>query len=859
MLEPADVVDGLAAARELHRRGVAESTALRPAAAERLLTAALRAVDSADVDGVATITLRMQILITLAKVESELRGSQVGLARLDQAAELLDRKPDPQVVVALHNQRGVLMARFGRFGPAIDEFDTAETYFDTAAPLEQANVLLNRATVSMLLGDLRPAAADLERCAMVARDGELPMLQYMSLHNLGYLEFLRGDLPRALRTMDEAADLGTGLNGVALLDRARVLVEAGLIREADDVLSEAAEILRRDRLAQDLAETELERARCALIGGDVASARRFAGRARDRFRRRGSDAWRRTAELVLLQADLAAGRPGRRLVAPARRLRSELDAEGLRAQARTACLIAAEACLSFGDTAAARELLAGIGSVSRGDPITARLHQRYVEARTDAGSRTRRSASRKVRLGLEELAAYQGSFGSIDLQTAAAIHGRRLAELGLSLALETGAASAVFTVAEQARAVSTRLAVVRPPRDPQAADLLAELRQTVDLLRSAAQDREGSARLLRRRRELEAAISARGWSVSGGGAARPIVGLDEIRAAVEKADSTMAVFVEAGGELSCVLVGPDGVRLRALGPADAINEQVRRTRADLDVLAQSRLPGPLSEAVRRSLRRSLELLDGVLGAPLGGGTRRLVIISTGILGQLPWNALPSLRGVPVVVASSATSWLAAAAPGTRARRRSVFGLAGPDLDRADHEVARIMEVWGSGTAASGTAASRGALAAALGRASIAHVAAHGLHQTENAMFSSLRLADGVMFAHELDQSARTPEHVILSACELGLATVRPGDEALGLTSVLLRLGTRSVIAGVARVGDDVAAETMIDYHRRLSHGQDSAAALADAMSASDAIAPFVCFGASWQPPGFGASRTRRVP
>ena len=133
----------------------------------------------------------------------------------------------------------------------------------------------------------------------------------------------------------------------------------------------------------------------------------------------------------------------------------------------------------------------------------------------------------------------------------------------------------------------------------------------------------------------------------------------------------------------------------------------------------------------------------------------------------------------------------------------------------------------------------------MARGSVVHVAAHGVHQTENPLFSSLRLADGPMFAHEMDQTARTPEHVVLSACELGLATVRPGDEALGLTSVLLHLGTRSVVAGVARVGDDLAAETMIAYHERLASGQDSAAALADATSASRTPVPFVCFGASY--------------
>jgi len=50
--------------------------------------------------------------------------------------------PLPQVVVALHNQRGVLMLRFGKLRAAIEAFDEAEKYFSTAVPLERANVLL---------------------------------------------------------------------------------------------------------------------------------------------------------------------------------------------------------------------------------------------------------------------------------------------------------------------------------------------------------------------------------------------------------------------------------------------------------------------------------------------------------------------------------------------------------------------------------------------------------------------------------------------------------------------------------------------------------------------------------------------
>jgi CHAT domain-containing protein len=138
------------------------------------------------------------------------------------------------------------------------------------------------------------------------------------------------------------------------------------------------------------------------------------------------------------------------------------------------------------------------------------------------------------------------------------------------------------------------------------------------------------------------------------------------------------------------------------------------------------------------------------------------------------------------------------------------------------------------------------LRSALADAGLVHVAAHGRHQTENPLFSSIRLADGPLFAYELDRAA---PHVILSACELGLATIRPGDEALGLTSVLLQLGSRCVVAGVARVHDDVAAEVMARYHRGLSAGRDSAEALAAALPERlDHPAPFTCFGAPWRNP-----------
>jgi CHAT domain-containing protein len=173
--------------------------------------------------------------------------------------------------------------------------------------------------------------------------------------------------------------------------------------------------------------------------------------------------------------------------------------------------------------------------------------------------------------------------------------------------------------------------------------------------------------------------------------------------------------------------------------------------------------------------------------------------------------------------------------------------AGPGLAHAETEAASVAAIWSQTGPVGGPEAHRAAVKAALAEARMVHLAAHGTHNAENPLFSSVRLADGPVFAYELDQSAGSAEHVVLSACELGQATIRTGDEALGLTSVLLHLGTRSVISGVAKVHDQVAAEVMLRYHKALADGIASDQALAEACAVSvDPPAPFVCFGAAWQ-------------
>jgi tetratricopeptide (TPR) repeat protein len=821
----------------LHAQGVAANAAGQPVRAARAFRRALAMLNGR------TDSFAARLLLGLALSETEIGGVAQGLPHLVEAQRLAGESGEVSVQALVHGQHGLLLWRSGRLDEAQAKLDEAVRRLDHLDLVDQCRVLLNRGGVSLRRGEVALAQADSQRCVELAHRGGLTSIECRARHNLGYVAFLRGNLPAALGLMDEAQRLGPDvIPGIARLDRASVLVEAGLTREADEMLAEASAIFATNRLALYVAEVDVARAGCALLDGNLLAARRDAMRARTRLARIGNDRWRRSAELLILQADVARGRTGPRLEQRGHRLAVELAADGLAAQSRAALLVTAEALLGRGLVPEARAAIESVGPARTTDPVATRLRTRYLHARLAQVAGDLAAATRAVRSGLADLAGHQARFGSIDLRTASAVHGRRLAELGVLVAVEHGRADAVFAASERGRGASSRLPPVRPPADDHTAELLGQLRQVVENARAGNGD---PAELRRRRNDLERRITARSWEVPGIGSMGRPASLGAVRAAVTATDSTLLAYSQAGEQLHAIVVGARGTVVRRPDRSDEALEALRRVRADLDGLAQPWLPGGLRAAAAASLTSGLASLDELLLAPLRLPDSRLIVVPTGALGAVPWGMLPSMRGVPVTVTPSATGWLDALrdrpAPGG-----PTVALAGPGLVRADHEAAAVADAYAGVRSLTGAAAIRTTLRSALAEAGLVHVDAHGRHQTENPLFSSIRLADGPLFAYELDRAA---PHVIMSACELGLATIRPGDEALGLTSVLLQLGSRCVVAGVARVHDDVAAEVMTRYHRGLSAGRDSAEALAAALPERlDHPAPFACFGAQWRKP-----------
>jgi hypothetical protein len=378
---------------------------------------------------------------------------------------------------------------------------------------------------------------------------------------------------------------------------------------------------------------------------------------------------------------------------------------------------------------------------------------------------------------------------------------------------------------------------------------LEELRQTRYALRATELAGRSADGLRARVEMLQRRVRERMWSTPGSRAVA-VPSLAPFTAVKEAlADAVLVLYLRDGDTLRALVVVDGSATLKVLGGYAAVAEAVLRLRADLDAQAGRALPNLLARAVTAATRRDAHGVAATLVQPLEPfiGDRDLVVVPTGVLITTPWSVLPGCTGRPVTVAPSATVWHTArqrGAPvggGTVATGASLL-VAGPGNDRGEAEVRAISTLRPNSTVLSGSGATPAAAIAGLGEVTMAHLAAHGHHQAENALFSTLELAGGPLLGYDLRAVERVPTLVVLSSCDLGLADVRPGDETLGMVTALLSAGASTVVASVTRVADHTAMATMVSCHREIVAGRQPGAALA-AATRTETAAGFVCFGA----------------
>lgn len=818
--------------------------------------------------------VRVRVILAQAWVAFERNGIDAAQPSLNEAFTLsraLDRR---DLQSRCYLQSATMQARSGDLRTAHSLMREAAIGLADLPPTDQARVYANRGVLASQLMVLDEASGDLAIAAELAERAGAHAVAFMARHNAGYVDFLRGDLPAALASMRAADAMAVEVNrSVSHLDRARVLLEAGLLDDAAEALRTAHDLASADGIGQDLAEIELDQARTALLLGDPLAAATHASAARLRFRARNAAPWSRRAELVALEASTYAVQPPPQTVPRALRLAELAASHGEAHIAQRANLVAADALAHLARPTRRERELAHTAylqarPLARSPSLATRLHVRYVGAllaRSDQPERTRRHLAAAA----SDLAGVAQRTSSLDLRTALAVHSVRLSTLDVAIGMGTSRASAAFTRTERWRGVSERVPVVRPPHNRDAADLLTQLRRVHEDLRGAVGTTHGSLTL--RAADLERQVRALDWGVVSPGRDSPAratpllpVAYSEALRVCRDTDTTLVSYFVHDDRLHAVVLRPEGRpqgMVVALAPRDQVRDALQRARADVDAAALPTL-GPIRNVIEGSLRDSLIRLDALVGGPAiaaaereagrmaGRGAthlmrERVVFVPNRLLSGLPWGMLPSRRGLPTTVARSATAWVAAQRYAAPVPSPVVRALAGPDLAHADAEAHKVGELWG-GDATGALESNRAALAAALTEADIVHVAAHGSHHHQSPLFSTLQLGDGAVFAHELPTQDLRTSHVVLSACDVGRATIRPGDESLGLAAVLLSLGVRCVVASANRIPDEVAMVGMTAYHSLLSQGLDSATALA--MATADlplSARALTCFGAPW--------------
>jgi tetratricopeptide (TPR) repeat protein len=721
------------------------------------------------------------------------------LAILEDAESRAETAPPAvrgRLVAVVEGARGLLLQRSGRLADAMAAFDRVLADPGVLDGRDLATALLNRGATAIELGRLDAALEDFDVCHEQAVRAGTPSIASLALHNTGFVRYALGDLPGALRAMEAGRAVDPErADGLLDIGRGAVLYEAGLLEDAERVLSQAISRMVGPGRASHRAEAEYFRARCLMALHRWDEARTVAAFVRQYYAGVGHPQRAAIARVAELEAILLPVRRGEAPVPDDARHRAEQAIEAAEAgdevdpllgqhPGLAARFVAAHWYLLADDVEAARAVLDNLPDDLADAPLTTRIQRQTVLAQIAFAAGDRTAGIAAVSLGLGLLADHRVGPGSVESVTAAAAHGVDLQRTDVAAAVRTGRPDALFEAVERGRAT---------------------------------------------------------FAGVGGAAAeeRPATVADVRRVLATRDDGpVVANYLVLDGVLRCVRLDADGARAVELGPRADVAERVLRARADLGVCANDLVPTTLRAAARRSLTRNLDALDELLAVPMQADGPLYVVGRDPLVG-VPWTALPSRRGKRTTMRSYVARGRAHARPGEGHRLLAAHG---PGVTLGASEVRSVGDMWPGATVLTGTAATTTAVREALATHDIVHLATHGRHDADNPLFASVDLADGPLFAHELDGTRLPGSVVILSACEVGGSSQVVGGEVLGLTSVLLRLGARAVVAAVAPLSDAVAARVMPRFHAHLRATDDPEAALAAALADEPEPAPLVCFG-----------------
>ena len=783
--------------------------------------------------------LRVELLAVLTETGSlAMSGDLEGSLQIIES--ILAEVDDEEMRAEFGYQRAAVLGNMGRLVEAIESFEDVLPAYERLGDPQPVMMALNQlGRLHTAVGNLTQAAAFLERALSMARDNdELASLPGI-MHNLGLLASYRGDIPEALNWLERSDDLYMEVSGSDApqhVARAEVLISAGRFEEAYTSARVIAESTAARHDIEHESNALLVAARAALMAGRSQQASQLAEAAANRFADSAATTREAEAKAIDVEARFIGGEATPTLLSEAEVVVERLADEGMLVAASQARFVAARIASIVGEGGRARSHLRRI-AIAKSGPVEVRLQSAVARARLSEMDGESGAAARTAASGLRLIDDYQATLAATELRMGIEKHGAELAEIGLRHALEARQPRRVLSWLDRTRARALRVRPVTSPTSDDVSESLADLRRVVAELRKP-QSRD-DPELMRRRGQLEKTIARAERVRRRVGKGPGDLSVGEL---IDRLDGT--ALLEMGvvhGRLLAVLVRNGRSRVIELEDMDGLSGEL------------SHLRFAMRRAARRGRTFDSSAFEPISRALFGGvslGDGPVLVIPPPSLMSVPWAALPALRARELVVAPSAQVWWRARGVGSELSGIGVVVAGGPDLEVAEREVRRIGQVQRGATVLPPGVGVE-VVKEEIEGAAVAHIACHATFSVENPMFSSLRLGDGDLNVYDIERLQAPPSLVVLSACDSGYTEARAGDELAGLTSALLSMGTRSVIASVGLVPDSPAtSDLMVDLHKGLVAGLEPAKALAAAQEkAFDdperfvSAASFICVGA----------------
>ncbi len=766
------------------------------------------------------------------------------------------------------SRRARVETNLGNIHHRLDEPEKALGWYDRALPTfhrlgetdAEALVEFNRGNVLTVLGRTRGAREAYQAALGIAARNGMPGRVRQIRYNIAYLDFMENRFPESLEELARlrpAFEDGGDRRHAALcrLDEAEILLRLNLWDEAGSLAGEARAAFDDLGMSYEAAKSTAFLGAAAYRLGNLRGAERDIRAASRRFDAEGNVVWRGETALFLARIHLERGH-WKRAIRSARSARRFLAGSPWSGGKVRAAVVEALALRGLGERKAAIRRLDEAASLRSGSPW---LKMEVMEARgllaREAGDL--RTARRRFRAAIRAVEGIRALLSGDDFR-AAFLRNRDRPYVALAaLELDAGRPGEAFRILERGRSRALLDMLARPGHpagrrsrqrrdlEKKALDLLGRLGgeyHRIDLARERGLRGHTHLENGQSLKALESQTTRLLHTLSRGTKqAVPVLdtGISDVRKLL-RPDETMIAYFEHGDDLGAFVVTRTGFEVRTgLASLDRLTEVAAALRFQwgrfrLDPLLIRRHEEQLKRLAKSDLASLYDMLLRQLPLPRG---RRLILIPTAAMRTLPFGALfdgrrylAEERIVSVTPGAGVFAACRSRAGGKAdiLRRPLLFGVS----DELAPEVIReIDDVEGSLPGSRVFRAEDATVSrfrAEAGRASLIHLAAHGLFRADRPNLSGLRLADRWLYGYDVHDLTLQSDLVTLSACASGESTAWGQGEWMGLARSFLMAGSRRVLVGLWDVHDAATRQLMASFYSELNSGsgRDVSAALA---------------------------------